>query len=55
MTAAEPSDAAIRPFRVEIPEAYREDLRDRLADTHCPDELPDVGWGHGAALFPRFR
>jgi hypothetical protein len=55
MTAAERSDAAIRPFRIDIPETELEDLRDRPADTRRPDELRGVDWGYGVALSPRFR
>ena len=44
MTATHPSDTAIRPFRIDIPQADLDDLRDRLARTRWPDELPGVGW-----------
>ncbi|KZM74865.1 epoxide hydrolase family protein [Nocardia terpenica] len=37
----------IRPFRVDIAQADLEDLRDRLARTRWPDELPGVGWDYG--------
>jgi pimeloyl-ACP methyl ester carboxylesterase len=40
----------IRPFRIDVPETELEDLRDRLAKTRWPDELPDVGWSYGVAL-----
>src|SRR3712207_4354359 len=40
----------IRPFRVEIPQAALSDLRQRLARTRFPDEIPGVGWSRGAAL-----
>lgn len=42
------ADDAIRPFRVDVPNADLEDLRDRLARTRWPDELPGVGWSYGA-------
>jgi epoxide hydrolase len=45
-----PSDAPIRPFRIEIPQADLDDLRDRLARTRWPDELPGVGWDYGVPL-----
>ncbi|HLK74150.1 MAG TPA: epoxide hydrolase [Streptosporangiaceae bacterium] len=43
-------DDAIRPFRIEIPAADLDDLRDRLARTRWPDQLPGVGWDYGIAL-----
>ncbi|GAB2917859.1 epoxide hydrolase [Micromonospora polyrhachis] len=36
-----------QPFRVEIAESDLDDLRDRLAKTRWPDELPGVGWSYG--------
>src|SRR6266508_6615472 len=44
------ADAGIRPFRVEIPQADLDDLRERLARTRWPDELPGVGWSRGVPL-----
>jgi pimeloyl-ACP methyl ester carboxylesterase len=49
-TAAMTSDAEIRPFRIDVPQADLDDLRDRLARTRWPDELPDVGWTRGVPL-----
>jgi pimeloyl-ACP methyl ester carboxylesterase len=43
----EGTDEAIRPFRIEIPETELDDLRDRLARTRWPDELPGAGWDYG--------
>lgn len=40
----------VRPFRIEISDAEIEDLRERLARTRWPDELPGVGWGYGVPL-----
>jgi epoxide hydrolase len=40
----------IRPFRIDIPQAALDDLRDRLARTRWPDELPGVGWSRGVPL-----
>jgi pimeloyl-ACP methyl ester carboxylesterase len=40
----------IRPFRIHIPQAELDDLRDRLARTRWPDELPGVGWSRGVPL-----
>jgi hypothetical protein len=38
-----------KPFRIEIPQADLDDLRDRLARTRWPDELPGVGWSYGVS------
>jgi pimeloyl-ACP methyl ester carboxylesterase len=47
----EPTTAEeIRPFRIEVSDAELEDLRERLARTRWPDELPGVGWSYGVAL-----
>jgi epoxide hydrolase len=40
----------IRPFRINIPEAELDDLRDRLVRTRWPDELPGVGWSRGVPV-----
>jgi pimeloyl-ACP methyl ester carboxylesterase len=40
----------IRPFRIDIPDAELEDLRERLARTRWPDQLPGVGWSYGVPL-----
>ncbi|MEV7806113.1 epoxide hydrolase family protein [Microbispora sp. NPDC088329] len=37
----------IRPFRIEIPQADVDDLRDRLARTRWAPELPGTGWERG--------
>ncbi|HYZ06777.1 MAG TPA: epoxide hydrolase N-terminal domain-containing protein [Rubrobacter sp.] len=42
--------AEIRPFRIEVPQADLDDLRQRLARTRWPDELPGVGWSRGVPL-----
>ena len=49
MTGPERSDAEIRPFRIEVPETDLDDLRDRLARTRWPDELPGRGVEPGRA------
>jgi pimeloyl-ACP methyl ester carboxylesterase len=41
---------SIRPFTIAIPQADLDDLRDRLARTRWPDELPGVGWSRGVPL-----
>jgi epoxide hydrolase len=40
----------IRPFRIGIPQADVDDLRERLARSRWPDELPGVGWSRGVPL-----
>ncbi len=50
MTSTERSDTGIRPFRIEVPQADLDDLRDRLGRTRWPDELPGVGWTRGVPL-----
>ena len=45
-----PSDAEIRPFRIDIPDADLDDLRERLARTRWPDGLPGDDWRAGAPV-----
>jgi pimeloyl-ACP methyl ester carboxylesterase len=40
----------IEPFRIDVPQADLDDLRDRLARTRWPDELPGVGRAYGVPL-----
>src|SRR6266542_4231033 len=42
-----PTDVEIRPFRIDVPEADLDDLRERLARTRWPDALSGVGWEYG--------
>ena len=42
--------AEVQPFRIDVPQAEIDDLRQRLAMTRWPDELPGVGWSYGAPL-----
>jgi microsomal epoxide hydrolase len=44
------TSTAIRPFRVDVPQAELEDLRDRLARTRWPDDYEGVGWDYGTDL-----
>jgi pimeloyl-ACP methyl ester carboxylesterase len=37
----------VRPFTSNVPEAVIADLKDRLARTRWPDQLPDAGWDYG--------
>jgi pimeloyl-ACP methyl ester carboxylesterase len=41
---------AIRPFRIEIPQADVDYLHDRLTSARWPGELPGVGWERGVPL-----
>jgi pimeloyl-ACP methyl ester carboxylesterase len=41
---------SINPFTIAIPQADLDDLRDRLARTRWPNELPGVGWSRGVPL-----
>jgi pimeloyl-ACP methyl ester carboxylesterase len=43
-------DAGIQPFEIDVPAAQLDDLRDRLARTRWPDELPDVSWDYGVPV-----
>src|SRR3569833_3616933 len=40
----------MRPYTVAFPASVIDDLRDRLARTRWPAELPDVGWTQGVPL-----
>jgi pimeloyl-ACP methyl ester carboxylesterase len=50
MTDPDRSDADIRPFRIEVPESDLDDLKDRLARTRWPIDLPGVGWAPGVPV-----
>ncbi len=50
MSTAMDKESEIQPFRIEIPQADLDDLRDRLARTRWPDQLPGVGWDYGIPL-----
>jgi len=47
---ASSTPAEVRPFRVDVPEAVLEDLRERLARTRWPDQIPGSGWDYGTDL-----
>src|SRR5581483_5484237 len=38
------------PFRIDIPDAVLDDLRDRLARTRFPEQIPGAGWDYGTEL-----
>jgi pimeloyl-ACP methyl ester carboxylesterase len=44
------ASADIRPFRIDVPQAVLDDLRDRLARTRWPDQIPGSGWDYGTDL-----
>jgi len=44
------AEAAIEPMRIEVPGAILEDLRERLARTRWPDQIPDTAWSYGTDL-----
>ncbi|MFI6760571.1 epoxide hydrolase family protein [Micromonospora sp. NPDC050417] len=40
----------VKPFRIDVPQAELDDLRDRLDRTRWPDEIPDAGWDYGVPV-----
>ena len=38
---------AIRPFEINVPDAVLDDLRNRLATTRLPDQIPGTAWDYG--------
>ncbi|HML22290.1 MAG TPA: epoxide hydrolase [Aggregatilinea sp.] len=40
----------LKPFRITVPQAELDDLRNRLANTRWPDELPGARWDYGVPL-----
>jgi pimeloyl-ACP methyl ester carboxylesterase len=40
----------VEPFRIAVPEPVLADLRERLARTRFPDEIPNSGWKYGTNL-----
>ena len=45
------SNEDIRPFEIATPEADLDDLRERLARTRWPDQIPGSGWTYGTDLY----
>jgi pimeloyl-ACP methyl ester carboxylesterase len=43
-------DTDMQSFRINVPQADVDDLRDRLARTRWPDQLAGVGWDYGIPL-----
>ncbi|SCG79398.1 Pimeloyl-ACP methyl ester carboxylesterase [Micromonospora echinaurantiaca] len=50
LTYMAPSVVGMTPFRIDIPQADLDDLRDRLARTRWPRQLPGDGWSRGVPL-----
>jgi epoxide hydrolase len=40
----------MRSFKIDIPQSQLDDLKQRLAATRWPDEMPGAGWSRGASL-----
>ena len=40
----------VEPFRIAVSDAVLTDLRERLARTRLPDEMPNTGWTYGTNL-----
>ena len=47
---ADHADTAIRPFRVDVPQADLDDLGERLARTRWPAEPAGTGWTRGVPV-----
>ena len=41
---------SIQPFKIDIPQATLDGLRERLARTRWPDEVEGAGWDYGTNL-----
>ncbi|HET6860624.1 MAG TPA: epoxide hydrolase N-terminal domain-containing protein, partial [Streptomyces sp.] len=41
---------AIRPFRIDVPQAELDDLRERLHRTRWGTEVPGTGWTRGVPV-----
>lgn len=48
--APKPDRAAIRPFKMYVPDQILIDLRRRLAETKWPDQLPGTTWEYGVDI-----
>jgi epoxide hydrolase len=48
--SSDPGEGAIRPFRVDVPQAALDDLRERLARTRWPAEPDGIGWSRGVPV-----
>lgn len=51
MIVHRPSEnAAVLPYRIEVPQPAVDDLKQRLGRTRWPDEAPGAGWSRGVPL-----
>ncbi len=41
---------SIQPFEITIPEEILDDMRQRIANTRWPDEIPNSGWDYGSNM-----
>ena len=41
---------AVRPHAINVPQQVLDDLRERLARTRWPDEVPSTGWSPGVDI-----
>jgi len=41
---------SIQPFEINIPEEVLDDMRQRIANTRWPDEIPNSGWDYGSNM-----
>jgi epoxide hydrolase len=44
---ADPTDTSIWPFRLDVPQADLDDLRERLERTRWPDDPSGADWSFG--------
>src|SRR5437879_5828529 len=44
------NDSPVRPFRIDVPQADIDDLKERLSRTRWPRELPGDGWTRGVPV-----
>ena len=41
---------AIQPFQINIPDEVLDDMRQRIANTRWPDEIPNTDWDYGSNM-----
>ncbi|HKP94315.1 MAG TPA: epoxide hydrolase N-terminal domain-containing protein, partial [Fibrobacteria bacterium] len=50
MSASKTIKAGMKPFKIEVPQAVLEDLRERLGEVRWPAEVEGSGWSYGTNL-----